>query len=59
MSDREIVSTQIRIPNGLHEYIQKTSAEMGIPQNAVMIMLMWEGKKIREAPVSVNHFLKE
>ncbi|MEG2575770.1 MAG: hypothetical protein RSA41_07040 [Christensenella sp.] len=59
MNKAEIVSTQIRMPAELHEYIKNESAKMGIPQNAFIMMLMCDGRKVREAPLCINHFLKE
>lgn len=49
----EIKTTQLRIPAELHEYIRDCAARMGIPQNAFMIVLMEQGKKIWESKVSI------
>ena len=49
----EIKNTQIRIPAELSEYIREKSAQMGITQNAFMIILMEQGKKVWEAKVNL------
>jgi hypothetical protein len=42
----ETVSTQIRLPADLHQYIQQEAARLGIAQNAFMIVLMEQGKRV-------------
>lgn len=44
-----IVSTQIRLPAGIHEYIKQESDRMGIAQNAFLVVLLEQGKKLWEA----------
>lgn len=54
MSDKNTVSTQIRLPAGIHEYIKQEADRMGIAQNAFLIILLEQGKKLWEA--DVTHF---
>lgn len=54
MSEKNNVSTQIRIPQYLHEYIKQESSRMGIAQNAFLIILLERGKKMWEANVTVH-----
>jgi len=42
----ETVNTQIRLPAGLHQYIQKEASRMGIANNAFLIMLCELGGKV-------------
>lgn len=45
----DLVSTQIRLPSGIHEYIKKEASRMGISQNAFLVVLLDQGKKLWEA----------
>lgn len=45
----EVVSKQIRLPAGLHEYIQKEAGRLGIAENAFLIILCELGGKVWEA----------
>lgn len=54
MERTESVSTQIRLPVGIHEYIKQESARMGIAQNAFLIILLEQGKKLWEAQVNLH-----
>lgn len=49
---RDVVSTQIRIPVGMHEYIKKEADRMGIAQNTFLIILLEQGRKLWEADVT-------
>ena len=49
---REIISTQIRLPAGIHEYIKQEADRMGIAQNAFLVVLLKQGKKLWEANVT-------
>lgn len=49
---REIVSTQIRLPAGIHEYIKQEADRMGIAQNAFLVVLLEQGRKLWEANVT-------
>lgn len=51
---KEIISTQIRLPAGIHEYIKQEADRMGIAQNAFLIILLEQGRKLWEA--DVTHF---
>lgn len=50
----EVVSTQIRLPAGIHEYIKKESARLGIAQNAFLVILLEQGKKLWESDVMIR-----
>lgn len=52
MSDKNTISTQIRLPAGIHEYIKQEADRMGIAQNAFLIILLEQGKKLWEADVT-------
>ena len=54
MNDKNVISTQIRLPAGIHEYIKQEADRMGIAQNAFLIILLEQGKKLWEA--DVTHF---
>ena len=54
MDRTESVSTQIRLPAGMHEYIRQEAARMGIAQNAFLIILLEQGKKLWEAQVNLH-----
>lgn len=49
---KEIISTQIRLPAGIHKYIKQEADRMGIAQNAFLIILLEQGKKLWEADVT-------
>lgn len=46
---KEIVATQIRLPAGIHDYIKQEADRMGIAQNAFLVILLEQGKKMWEA----------
>ena len=46
------VSTQIRLPVGMHQYIQQEAQKIGISQNAFLVVLLEQGKKLWEADIS-------
>lgn len=50
----ELVSTQIRLPADVHEYIKQESAQMGISQNAFLIILLQQGKRLWEAKIHLS-----
>lgn len=52
MSDKNVISTQIRLPAGIHGYIKQEAERMGIAQNAFLIILLEQGKKLWEADVT-------
>lgn len=54
MNDKNVISTQTRLPAGIHEYIKQEADRMGIAQNAFLIILLEQGKKLWEA--DVTHF---
>ncbi len=50
----EAIPTQIRLPSGIHEYIKKESSRMGISQNAFLIVLLEQGKRLWEADINLH-----
>lgn len=52
--DKKIVSTQIRLPAGIYQYIEQEADRMGIAKNAFLIILLEQGRKLWEA--DVTHF---
>lgn len=49
----KVVSTQIRLPVYLHEYIKQEAARLGIAQNSVLVMLLDKGRKVWEADIKL------
>lgn len=47
----EVISTQIRLPADIHKYIRQEADKMGIAQNAFLIMLLYQGKRMWEADI--------
>lgn len=47
------IATQIRLPDGIHNYIKQEACRMGISQNAFMVILLEQGKKLWEAKISI------
>ncbi len=52
MNKNNIISTQIRLPAEIHEYIKQEADRMGIAQNAFLIILLEQGKKLWEANIT-------
>ena len=52
MSDIGIVSTQIRIPAEMNNYMQQESNRIGIAKNAFLLILLEQGRKLWEADVT-------
>lgn len=50
----EYIPTQIRLPVGMHEYIKREATKMGIAQNAFLVVLLEQGKKLWEAQVNLH-----
>lgn len=49
-----VVTTQMRLPVDMHEYIKKEADKMGIAQNAFLIVLLERGKKLWEADITIR-----
>lgn len=47
--DNKTISSQIRLPANIHSYIQTEAARLGIAQNAFLIVLLEQGRKVWEA----------
>lgn len=54
MENKEIISTQIRLPAEIHGYIKREADRMGIAQNAFLIILLEQGKKLWEAKATLR-----
>lgn len=52
-SSKGIVSTQIRLPTEMHEYIRAEANRMGIAQNSFLIMLLYQRKKLWETDIAI------
>ncbi len=52
MKEKNMISTQIRLPSGIHEYIKQEADKIGIAQNAFLIILLEQGKKLWEADIT-------
>lgn len=48
MGNKEVTSTQIRLPAEMHQYIRQEADRMGIAQNVFLIILLYQGKKLWE-----------
>ena len=46
------ISTQVRVPSEMWDYISAQAEEMGIAKNAMLTILLQCGKKLWEADVS-------
>ena len=51
----KVVTSQIRLPAGMHEFIQQEAERTGISQNALMLMLMELGKRVYDDPTIRQH----
>ena len=51
---KDIIPTQIRLPAGIHNYIEQEASKMGIAKNAFLIILLEQGKRLWEADVTVH-----
>ena len=54
MAKREIISTQIRLPVEIHEYIRQEAGRLAIPQNTFLVVLPEQGKKLWESDISIH-----
>ena len=54
----DIVPTQVRLPAAIHEYIKQEADRMGIAQNAFLIILLEQGRKLWEADITYCRNLK-
>lgn len=54
MKEKEIVSTQIRLPANIHKYIKQEAERLGIAQNAFLIVLLEQGRKLWESDMSIR-----
>lgn len=49
-----VISTQVRLPESIHSYIREQSEKMGIAQNAFLVILLEQGKRLWEAEVTLR-----
>lgn len=54
----EVISTQIRLPAQMHEYIRQEADRMGIAQNAFLVILLEQGRKLWESRITVHQEVK-
>lgn len=47
-----VISTQVRLSEEIHTYIQQESRRLGVAQNAFLLVLLDRGKKLWEAEIS-------
>ncbi len=52
MKDKNNISTQIRLPVEIHQYIKQEAERMGIAQNAFLIILLEQGKRLWESDIT-------
>lgn len=55
---KRIVASQIRLPEGIHDYIRQEAERMGIAQNAFLVILLEQGRKLWEADVTHLQVMK-
>jgi len=48
----KITSTQVRLSEEIHSYIQQEAGRLGIAQNAFLLVLLDRGRKLWEEEVS-------
>ena len=54
MESSKVVATQIRLPANIHEYIRQEAERLGIAQNAFLVVLLEQGKKLWESSVTIH-----
>lgn len=52
MQNKKPISTQIRLPAAMHEYIKQEAERMGIAQNAFLVVLLEQGKRLWESDIT-------
>ena len=52
--NKKTVSTQIRLPEGIHNYVKQEADRMGIAMNAFLVILLEQGKRLWEADISIH-----
>ena len=55
---KTIQSMQIRLPTDIHEYIKQEAARMGISQNAFLIVLLEQGRKLWQSNITFHQEAK-
>lgn len=51
---REIVSTQIRLPADIHEWMKQEAARLGVSMNALLVILLDKGRRVWDADVNLS-----
>lgn len=54
-SRKEVVSTQLRLPENIYEKVKQEAEELGVSINAHIIELIWLGMKARSSFPIVKH----
>ncbi len=52
LNDKKPISTQIRLPAAMHEYIKQEAERIGIAQNAFLVILLEQGKRLWESEIT-------
>lgn len=52
---KEVVSTQLRLPENIYEKVKQEAEELGVSINAHIIELIWLGMKARSSFPIVKH----
>lgn len=47
-----MMSTQIRLTEEMHDYIRQEAERLGIAQNAMLLVLLEQGRKLWEAEIT-------
>jgi len=53
-----IVATQARLPADMHEFLKREADKLGVAQNAFMIFMIAQGRKMWEADITHHLNLK-
>lgn len=54
MDNNKVIATQIRLPANIHEYIRQEAERLGIAQNAFLVVLLEQGRKLWESGVTIQ-----
>lgn len=49
---KDIITSQIRLPADMHEYIRQEADRIGISQNAFLLVLLEQGRKVWNANIT-------
>ena len=54
MDNNKVIATQISLPANIHEYIRQEAERLGIAQNAFLVVLLEQGRKLWESGVTIQ-----